>query len=66
MNTFKVTHVGKDDYSTDITAIGVKKVPGVEGWRPSISDAISRIESGKEGFYVLLPQRAEIIVKQGT
>ncbi|MBT0995458.1 DUF3892 domain-containing protein [Cellulomonas sp. DKR-3] len=65
MNTFQVTHVSKD-HNGDITAIGRKGGPGDNGWRLSTSEAIARIQRKQEGYYVLLPQRAEIIVKQGV
>ena len=59
MNTYQVTHVSKDRYG-DITEIGVKG-----RWRLSVSNAIARIESRQEGYYVLLPLRADIIVRPG-
>lgn len=64
MSTFQVTHVSKDR-NGDITEIGRKATAIDKGWRLSTATAISRIEAGTEGYYVLLPLRAEIIVKHG-
>lgn len=51
MDTYAVTHTGKDRYG-DITAIGVKCV-----WQLPADTAIQRIESGSEGYYVNWPEK---------
>ncbi|WP_182111681.1 DUF3892 domain-containing protein [Actinotalea sp. JY-7876] len=64
MNTYQVTHVSKDR-NGDITEIGRKATATDNGWRLSTATSISRIEARTEGYYVLLPMRADIIVERG-
>lgn len=60
MTDCRVTNTRKDRNDV-ITAIGVKDV-----WERSEAAAISDIDTGTNSYYVLLPQRANIYVAQGT
>lgn len=60
MADWQITHVRRDA-SGALTHVGAQP-----GWELAESEVVQHIESGGDTFFVLCPQRAEVIVKAGS